>query len=64
MSATENGDAVSEPGSGAEAQRPSNTDTDDLERLLRRIIREETGISSVVPADKWRGGSLMRSRTP
>jgi len=33
--------------------------TDDLERLLRRIIREETGISSVVPADKWRGGSIV-----
>jgi hypothetical protein len=33
--------------------------TDDLEQLLRRIIREESGISSVVPADKWRGGSLV-----
>jgi len=33
--------------------------TDDLEHLLRRIIREETGISSVVPADRWRGGSLV-----
>jgi hypothetical protein len=33
--------------------------TDDLEQLLRRIIREETGVSSVVPADKWRGGSLV-----
>ena len=33
--------------------------TDDLEQLLRRIIREETGISPVVPADKWRGGSLV-----
>ena len=26
--------------------------TDDLELLLRRIIREETGISPVVPAEK------------
>jgi hypothetical protein len=34
-------------------------DTEDLERLLRRIIREESGISSVVPADRWRGGSLI-----
>ena len=31
----------------------------DLEMLLRRIIREETGISAVTPADKWRGGSLV-----
>ena len=31
----------------------------DLEVLLRRIIREETGITSVVPADKWRGGTLV-----
>ena len=31
----------------------------DLEALLRRIIREETGISSVVPSDKWRGGMLV-----
>jgi len=31
----------------------------DLELLLRRIIREETGITSVTPADKWRGGSLV-----
>jgi hypothetical protein len=32
---------------------------DDLETLLRRIIREESGISPVVPADKWRGGTLV-----
>lgn len=32
---------------------------DDLEQLLRRVIREEGGISSVVPADKWRGGTLV-----
>jgi len=31
----------------------------DLELLLRRIIREETGITAVTPADKWRGGSLV-----
>ena len=30
----------------------------DLELLLRRIIREETGISPVPPAEKWRGGTL------
>ncbi len=33
--------------------------SDDLEVLLRRIIREETGISPVVPAEKWRGGTLV-----
>ena len=27
--------------------------------LLRRIIREETGITPVVPAEKWRGGTLV-----
>lgn len=31
----------------------------DLELLLRRIIREETGITPVTPAPKWRGGSLV-----
>jgi hypothetical protein len=31
----------------------------DLELLLRRIIREETGLTPVVPADKWRGGTLV-----
>ena len=31
----------------------------DLERLLRRVIREETGLTPVVPADKWRGGTLV-----
>ena len=33
--------------------------TTDLEMLLRRIIREETGISAVTPAEKWRGGTLV-----
>ncbi len=37
----------------------------DLELLLRRIIREEAGLSPVVPAAKWRGGSLvLRPGTP
>jgi hypothetical protein len=34
-------------------------DGPDLEMLLRRVIREETGITAVVPADKWRGGMLI-----
>ena len=38
---------------------------DDLELLLRRVIREETGISAVTPAEKWRGGTLvLRPGTP
>ena len=37
----------------------------DLELLLRRIIREEAGITAVAPADKWRGGTLvLRPGTP
>lgn len=31
----------------------------DIEMLLRRIIREETGLTPVPPAEKWRGGSLV-----
>ena len=31
----------------------------DLELLLRRVIREETGLTPVTPADKWRGGELV-----
>ena len=31
----------------------------DVELLLRRIIREEIGISPVAPAEKWRGGTLV-----
>jgi hypothetical protein len=31
----------------------------DLERMLRRVIREEAGLTPVVPADKWRGGHLV-----
>jgi hypothetical protein len=31
----------------------------ELESLLRRIIREETGITTATPADRWRGGSLV-----
>jgi hypothetical protein len=42
-----------------------STSTADLERMLRRVIREEAGITSVSPADRWRGGSLvLRPGTP
>jgi hypothetical protein len=35
------------------------TGTADLELLIRRIIREETGLTPVAPAEKWRGGELV-----
>jgi hypothetical protein len=31
----------------------------DLEALLRRIIREEAGLTPAAPADKWRGGEMV-----
>ena len=33
--------------------------SEDLELLLRRIIREEAGITPAVPAARWRGGTLV-----
>jgi hypothetical protein len=38
---------------------PMSAEDTDIEMLLRRIIREESGISPVAPADKWRGGTLV-----
>ena len=43
-----------------ERTAPAMTEiAEDLELLLRRIIREEAGITPVVPAAKWRGGTLV-----
>ena len=46
----------------AERERTTPPMTDlanaDLEMLLRRIIREETGITPVAPAEKWRNGTM------
>jgi len=36
-----------------------DTSTDDLETMLRRVIREETGLTPATPAEKWRGGDLV-----
>ena len=33
--------------------------TADLETLIRTIIREESGLTTVTPAEKWRGGELV-----
>ena len=41
------------------AAPPTTSTSDDLELLLRRIIREEAGITPVAPAEKWRGGTLV-----
>ena len=38
---------------------PVDEDAPELERLLRRIVREEAGITAVAPAAKWRGGQLV-----
>jgi hypothetical protein len=35
------------------------SDVQDLEGMLRRVIREESGLTPVVPADKWRGGEIV-----
>jgi hypothetical protein len=48
----------------AERERTFETMTNDagaadLEMMLRRIIREESGLTPVAPADKWRGGHLV-----
>ncbi len=34
-------------------------DATDIEGLLRRIIRVESGVTAVVPAEKWRDGHLV-----
>jgi hypothetical protein len=36
-----------------------NEGTVDLELMLRRILREEAGMTPVAPAEKWRGGELV-----
>ena len=37
----------------------SSGGADDLELMLRRVLRQELGLTAVVPADKWRGGELV-----
>ena len=42
---------------------PMTLDRDvDLEMILRRIIREESGVTAAAPAEKWRGGTLVMVR--
>jgi hypothetical protein len=44
-----------------EISEPAMSDTSgvNIEALLRRIIREETGLTPAAPAEKWRGGDLV-----
>jgi hypothetical protein len=49
------------PSSAVERSEPpvmSTQGSSDLEALLRRVIREEAGMTPVAPAEKWRGGTL------
>ena len=50
---------VSERERSAPVMSSTTSTSDDLELLLRRIIREEAGITPAVPAEKWRGGTLV-----
>ena len=44
---------------------PMSPESADFELLLRRIIREETGLTAATPAEKWRNGQLvLRPGTP
>ena len=38
---------------------PTSDDGPALESLLRRVLREELGLTAVAPAAKWRGGQLV-----
>jgi hypothetical protein len=48
-----------EPERTAPRMSPSEEGGDDLERLLRRVLREELGLTAAAPAEKWRGGELV-----
>ena len=37
----------------------SSEDRHDLESLLRRVVREELGLTPDLPAPKWRGGEVV-----
>lgn len=37
----------------------TNESGDDLELMLRRVLREEMGLTHAAPAEKWRGGEMV-----
>jgi hypothetical protein len=56
--------APQEPARGARADHrespmPQIPADSDMAQLIRRIIREESGLTPVAPAEKWRGGELV-----
>jgi len=49
-----------EPGPERSTPEMASDETgSDLETLLRRVIREEAGLTPVAPAQRWRGGQLV-----
>jgi hypothetical protein len=49
----------------SEREVTMNGSTVELETMLRRVIREESGVTPAAPAERWRGGSLvLRAGTP
>jgi len=42
----------------AESEVPARSNS-ELERTLRRVLRDELGWTHTAPAEKWRGGSLV-----
>ena len=51
--------AVRAPEPERTSQMSSDETGSDLESLLRRVIREEAGLTPVAPAARWRGGQLV-----
>jgi len=41
------------------SQDENGARNDDLELMLRRVIREESGLTPAAPAKKWRGGEVV-----
>jgi hypothetical protein len=49
----------SEPPHERTSPMTMDADARDLEALLRRVLREEGGLTPIAPAAKWRGGQVV-----